>query len=104
MNPGSYVVIFVSKRTALDPEGYEAMAQTMVDLAGAQPGFLGMEAVRGPDGMGVTICYWQSEAAIAAWKRDVDHAAAQSSGRQKWYSFYKVTIARVERSYGHHAP
>jgi heme-degrading monooxygenase HmoA len=101
MNPGSYVVIFVSKRTDSDPEGYESMAQRMVDLASAQPGFLGMETARGSDGMGVTVCYWKSEDAIAAWKRDVDHAAAQTSGRQAWYSLYKVTIARVERSYEH---
>lgn len=99
MNRGSYVVIFVSKRTDSDPEGYESMAQTMVDLATAQPGFLGMETARGSDGLGVTVCYWQSEDAIAAWKRNVDHAAAQTSGRQTWYSFYKVTVARVERSY-----
>jgi heme-degrading monooxygenase HmoA len=28
------------------------------------------------------------------------HATAQQYGKEKWYSDYRVTIARVERSYG----
>jgi heme-degrading monooxygenase HmoA len=68
MTPGSYAVVFVSHRTAGDPEGYEAMAERMVELARAQPGFLGMRSARGNDGVGITVCYWSSADAIAAWR------------------------------------
>lgn len=100
MTPGTYVVIFSSSRSNQDQEGYTAMANHMERLARAQPGFIEMQSVRDPDGTGITVCYWESEAAIAGWKRDVDHAAAQQRGKDAWYLDYRVTIARVERSYG----
>lgn len=55
---------------------------------------------QGGDGAGITVCYWDTAESIAAWKRNVDHAAAQEQGRQGWYAEYAVTIARVERHYG----
>lgn len=100
MSPGSWVVVFVSRRSGADAEGYGAMAERMAQLARAQPGFVGMHSVRGEDGVGITVCYWQSAEAIAAWKRDVEHAAAQQRGRERWYESYEVTVARVERQYG----
>jgi heme-degrading monooxygenase HmoA len=100
MSPGSWVVVFVSRRSGSDAEGYGAMAERMEQLARAQPGFIGMHSVRGEDGVGITVCYWQSAEAIAAWKRDVEHAAAQQRGRERWYESYAVTVARVERQYG----
>ena len=40
--PPYYAVVFTSVRTTADPEGYAVMADRMVELASAQPGFLGM--------------------------------------------------------------
>lgn len=62
------------------------MAAEMERLARAQPGFLGMQSVRGKDGIGITVCHWDAAESIAAWKRDVDHAAAQQLGRERWYA------------------
>lgn len=100
MSPGAYVVVFVSSRTTKDPEGYARVAEEMEAQARAQPGFLSMQSVRGEDGRGITVCYWQSEAAIAAWKRNIDHTVAQQRGQEGWYSAYEVTVAKVERCYG----
>jgi len=100
MTFGAYVVIFLSSRSDDDHEGYEAMATVMERLARAQPGLIEMQSVRGPDGVGITVCYWESGAAISGWRQNVDHAAAQQYGKDKWYTDYRVTIARVERSYG----
>ncbi|MDO8543667.1 MAG: antibiotic biosynthesis monooxygenase [Opitutaceae bacterium] len=97
--PPYYAVIFTSKRTE-DDRGYAAMAQRMVDLGGRHDGFLGIESVRGADGVGITVSYWRDEAAIAAWKRDTEHQKAQRGGRDSWYERYEVRIARVERAYG----
>ena len=100
MAQNRHVVIFVSRRTADDADGYAAMAAEMSRLAEAQPGFVSMQSVRGTDGTGITLCYWESEEAIAAWKDHVDHAAAQQLGMQRWYTAYSVTIAKVTRHYG----
>ncbi|PWK44755.1 antibiotic biosynthesis monooxygenase [Pseudomonas sp. OV226] len=62
-----YAVIFTSRRTEGD-HGYAEAAERMVELAREQPGFLGVESARGEDGLGITVSYWASEAAILAWK------------------------------------
>ncbi len=97
--PPYYAVIFTSQRTAGD-EGYGDMAERMVALAAQQPGFLGVESVRGADGVGITVSYWSSEEAIAAWRADAAHRLAREQGRSRWYAGFQVRVARVERAYG----
>jgi heme-degrading monooxygenase HmoA len=95
--PPYYAVIFSSQRTEGD-NGYEKMAQRMVELAVRQPGFLGVESVRGIDGFGITVSYWASAEAIAGWKADVEHLAAQEMGKRAWYEHYELRVAKVERA------
>ncbi len=75
------------------------MAERMMTLAAQQPGFLGVETVRGADGFGITVSYWVSEEAIAAWKEHLEHKPAQEAGKRVWYADYQMRIARVERAY-----
>lgn len=96
--PPYYAVIFSSQRTEGDND-YGKMAERMVDLAARQPGFLGVESVRGADGFGITVSYWASAEAIAAWKADVEHLAAQEMGKRVWYQHYELKVAKVERAY-----
>ncbi len=71
----------------------------MVELASKQPGFLGMESVRDGDGFGITISYWASPEAMAAWKANAGHVAAQKLGKEKWYEHYELRVAKVDRAY-----
>jgi len=96
--PPYYAVIFTSLRTAGD-QGYGAMADRMVELAAQQPGFLGIESARGEDGLGITVSYWASEAAIAVWRAQMDHQRAQALGRDQWYEHFEIRVARVERTH-----
>lgn len=96
--PPYYSVIFSSQRTAEDA-GYEVMADRMVELAALQPGFLGIESTRGDDGFGITVSYWASLEAIAAWKAHAEHRVAQAQGNARWYAHFELRIARVERAY-----
>ena len=99
-DPPYYAVVFTSQRDdGGDGRDYDAMASAMVALAAAQPGFLGMESARGPDGLGITVSYWESEAAIRAWKDNARHRVAQRLGKAEWYTHYRLRIARVERQY-----
>ena len=97
--PPYYAVIFTAQRTEGD-NGYDAMAQRMDELAAQQPGYLGIESTRGADGAGITVSYWESLEAIAAWKRNAEHQVAQKKGRTTWYAAFKVRICKVEREYG----
>ena len=94
-----FAVIFSSQLASPAPAGYEETAAAMVELASKQPGFLGVESVRGPDGSGITVSYWSSLEAIARYKAQADHQRAQSQGREAFYSRYEVRVCSVERGY-----
>jgi len=95
--PPYYAVIFTSLRTD-GAIGYGETADRMVELAKQQAGFLGMETAR--EEVGITVSYWSSLGSIKAWKMNVERLDAQRRGRERWYSDFKVRIARVERDYG----
>lgn len=97
--PPYFAVIFTSRR-ARGEDGYSVMAERMLELASQQPGFLGVESVRGADGVGITTSYWSSLESIRAWKAVSEHRAAQEFGRSQWYESYRVRICRVEQEYG----
>lgn len=94
--PPYYAVIFTSLRTP-DDNGYEEMAEQMVEAAKLQPGYLGIESARSE--IGVTVSYWQNLEDIRAWKTETSHRLAQKYGRDFWYSAYKVRVSLVERDY-----
>jgi heme-degrading monooxygenase HmoA len=97
--PPYYAVVFTSLRTQGD-RGYEHVAARMLALAAQQPGFIGVESARTTDGLGITVSYWSSVEAIAAWKEHAEHQVAQETGKRVWYSDYRLRIAKVERDYG----
>jgi heme-degrading monooxygenase HmoA len=103
--PSYYAVIFSSLRTSGGSDdgkagGYGRTAERMVELAKVQPGYLGVESVRGADGFGITVSYWKDEASIRTWKAHAEHLIAQETGIRHWYEHYELRIAKVERSYG----
>lgn len=99
-DPPYFAVIFSSVRTNVDADSYEAMANRMVELAAAMPGFLGIESARGENGFGITVSYWASEQAIRDWQRQADHLVGQRLGREKWYERFELRVSRVDRAYG----
>ena len=98
--PPYYAVIFSSTRAADDGAAYGETAERMVQLAQQQPGYLGVETTRGAHGFGITVSYWESEAAIVAWKQQLEHSEARRQGREHWYQHYELRVAKVERAYG----
>lgn len=64
-----YACIFTNQRSEQGRDLYPMMSDRMVELAKTQPGFLGVESVRGDDEIGITVSYWETREAIAAWGR-----------------------------------
>jgi glutathione S-transferase len=99
-----YTAVVFSSRRRTGPgsehDGYEQMAQRMVELASTQPGFRGIESVRAADGRGITVAYFDSDEDARNWKQHPEHLEAQRLGRQRWYDSYDLRIATVERAYG----
>ena len=98
--PPFYAVIFTSRRTAADPDGYDRTADRMVELAATMPGFLGIESARNSDGVGITVSYWDSLDSIRHWREHAEHRLAQRAGKERWYERYSLRVCRVEKEYG----
>lgn len=98
MNNGRpyFAVIFTSVRTAGDEDGYGVTAERMAELAAQMPGYLGIESARGAGGMGITVSYWESLAAIKAWREQAEHRLAQQMGKERWYQRFTLRICKVE--------
>jgi heme-degrading monooxygenase HmoA len=98
MNNGRpyFAVIFTSVRTAEDDAGYSVTADRMAELAAQMPGYLGIESARGAEGVGITVSYWESLAAIKAWREQAEHRLAQAMGKERWYQRFTLRICQVE--------
>ena len=94
--PPYFAVIFTSQRTEGD-RGYGAVLERMMELAAQQPGFLGVESVRGADGFGINVSYWRSLEDISAWRNHGEHLVAQQTGQRIWYADYQLRICEVQR-------
>ena len=94
-----YLAVIFSNQMATDDSGYAQMADKMLELAQTQPGFLGAESTRDASGFGITVSYWKDEASIARWKSNGEHIKARDLGNKKWYEYYNLRVAKVERSY-----
>ena len=97
--PGTIAIIFVAQRSLDDDTGYQAAAQEMDALAAEQPGYIGIDSVRGADGLGITVSYWADDAAAKNWRDHPRHAAIRDQGRGIWYTHYDLHVAEVARSY-----
>ena len=97
--PPYFAVIFTSVRRrgedAHADAAYGRTAAEMERLAREQPGFLGIESVRDGAGVGITVSYWSSREAIAAWRAHGEHRMAQRSGRSEWYGAYALRVSEV---------
>ncbi len=99
---GSYAVIFTSKQAALDDMSkaeYLETAERMFALAKTIPGYIGVKSAHQSDGVGITVSYWESEAAISQWREEAEHAEARRRGKTDWYTSYILQVAKVERAY-----
>ncbi len=94
--PPYYAVIFTSILNE-DPKDYEEEAETVLNLAQSQTGFLGIESAR--DVLGISVTYWDSLESIQKWSQNTRHAIAKKKGKTDFYKAYRTRISKVEREY-----
>lgn len=72
------------------------------ELLPGQDGFLGIErfASEKEPRRYLAIAYFTGEAAVAAWRNNPDHRHAQALGRSRFFSGYRLRMAKVTRDYG----
>ncbi|MBY5979583.1 antibiotic biosynthesis monooxygenase family protein [Ferrimonas balearica] len=92
-----FVVIFRARVVQLDAR-YSTMAAQLRERALNQFGCLEFVAVTEGDEE-IALSYWDSEAAIQAWREDSEHQVAQTLGKASWYQHYSVEVAQIQRRY-----
>ncbi|MEU9332898.1 antibiotic biosynthesis monooxygenase [Streptomyces sp. NPDC048290] len=95
--PPYHIVVFSTVRTERQ-DGYAETNARMEELVKEIPGFLGLDHAQTPGGLGITVGYFRDADAIARWRSDDEHRAAQRRGMSEWYERYTVQVAKVERS------
>ena len=91
----------------VEPE--PARRQDYLDLAGGlRPelekidGFISIERFESltQPGKILSLSFWRDEAAVARWRRHVEHREAQRAGRSGIFRSYRLRVAAVVRDYG----
>src|SRR6266566_9898120 len=52
------------------------------------------------DGKILSLSFWRDEKAIARWREQEEHHAAQRAGRDRIFRDYRIRVAAVVRDYG----
>ncbi len=92
------VILFRSKLTDLAKEDYNVMNDEMETLVRQNPGFIDVKSYKSEDGERLTVVWWRDEDSLREWRQLMRHREAQNTGRQKWYEYYKMEVARIERT------
>jgi heme-degrading monooxygenase HmoA len=94
---GAVVTVF---RSTLRPEAieeYEPLAEQMVDLARAMPGFVDYKTFAADDGERVTVVTFATMEDHQAWRSHRQHREAQRLGRERLYDSFAIQVCRSIR-------
>jgi heme-degrading monooxygenase HmoA len=92
------LVLFRSKLTPEAGQDYGAMSEEMHRLVRDNPGFVDVKHYTAEDGERLTVVWFQDKESLRAWREQPQHRVAQRTGRQKWYEYYKMDVATIERT------
>jgi len=97
-----YAVIFEVEVHEEGKEAYLAIAARLKAQLTDAEGFISIERFSSlvHENKLLSLSFWESEAAISAWKANLDHLAAQTEGRARLFKDYRIRVAKVERDYG----
>ncbi len=83
-------------------DDYLKMAAALKSEVEKIDGFISVERFESlyEQGKLLSLQFWRDDAAIAAWRNQLDHRKAQSLGRGGMFADYRLRIAEVVRDYG----
>ncbi len=82
-------------------EEYLAIAAALRAELMQMPGFISVERFESltEPGKLLSLSFWESEEAIANWRRHAGHRGAQKKGRGGVFAGYRLRVAEVARDY-----
>ena len=91
------IIVFRSRLEQDYAEEFQTLADRMLALAEAMPGFISYKSFRAEDGERCSIIEFESHEHLRAWREHPDHRKAQALGRERFYAEYSLYIAEPER-------
>ena len=82
-------------------EEYGSMAERLLRIASAMPGFISFRRYVSEDGEMLVMVEFASAEALAAWRDQPEHRRAQQRGREEFYAEYQVVNCAVINEYGY---
>ena len=94
-------VIFEADAVPTQQERYLQLAAELRNELVNIEGFISIERFKSlsTEGKILSLSWWESEDAVAVWKSNMKHRAAQREGRESIFSFYRIRVAHVLRDY-----
>ena len=95
-------VIFEAQAREGRQEDYLSIAAALRPELDKTDGFISIERFQSlsEPGKVLSLSWWRDEASIARWRQFEQHRTAQSAGRERIFSDYRLRIAEVLRDYG----
>jgi heme-degrading monooxygenase HmoA len=87
-------------RSRLRPESageFQALANRMLAIAKAMPGFISYTSFVSQDGERCSVIEFDSPEHLRAWREHPEHRRAQQLGRERFYAAYSLYVAEPER-------
>ena len=93
--------IFEADAVPTQQERYLQLAAELRNELVNIEGFISIERFKSlsTEGKILSLSWWESEDAVAVWKSNMKHRAAQREGRESIFSFYRIRVAHVLRDY-----
>jgi heme-degrading monooxygenase HmoA len=91
------ITVFRSRLEPDHADEFQALADEMLALAKAMPGFISYKSFRAEDGERCSIIEFDSREHLRAWREHPDHRKAQARGRERYYAEYSLYVAEPER-------
>lgn len=100
------LVVFRSRFSEQVDDGYRTTDDHLAEKARAVYGddLVQVKTYEAEDGERLTLVWWRNPETLAQWRADLEHRNAQQQGRDKWYSFYELSVTDVLRTSSTLAP
>ena len=96
-----YGVVFEVEIAEGKKDQYLDIAAKLKEQLIKMPGFISIERFQSlvEEGKLLSLSFWEDEESLLAWKKNIDHLAAQKKGRESIFKDYRIRIVEVKRDY-----
>ena len=91
------ITVFRSRIRPENADGFQELADRMMELAEAMPGFVSYKVYKSDDGERCSVIEFETAEHLQAWRAHPEHALAQKIGRERFYAEYTSFVGEPLR-------